>query len=58
MSNSAHTNDSYLLAGPAAVADQRAVGGEAGAEHGCCFVGWEAVGNGEDPGLGVSVLLH
>jgi hypothetical protein len=49
MTNSSHAYNADLFAGTAAVAYEGAVCCEASAEHGCCFVGFEAIGNGEDP---------
>jgi hypothetical protein len=49
MTNSSHAYNADLFAGTATVANEGAVCCEAGAEHGCCFVGFEAIGNGEDP---------
>ena len=50
MPDSSHAYDADFLARSAAVAHEGTVGCKAGAEHGCCFGGCQAVGDREDPG--------
>lgn len=49
VADAAEADDADFLAGAAAVADQRGVGGETGAEHGSGDGGGEGVGDWEDP---------
>lgn len=49
MTDAAEADDADFLAGAAAIPDERAVGGYAGAEHGGGIGGGELFGDGEDP---------
>lgn len=51
-------DNTNLLARTAAVADEWRVGGQAGAKHGGCDSAVKSVGDGEDPGGQVQLMLH